>query len=310
MGLDVKINKTMLYSHLCSTQLGIKWNIFVILPHIFFSFQLGAKFWCSKFCKEKHGKVWRGYPALRHLENLLSSPNPAKLEQLPSRKQALIPHQDWWQASHLGLWSPGGYGAGRYPPQATLCPCQSSNARRGQKIIHQLEWWQRFQAAGAAGLHPRAFGRGHGSYGAVGHHLLGLGGAAKLGCAGGSPGPGLQSSGHGLTAGTRKGWDKIQWESFAGHQDYDGHGEQDTRKRSSGRLRHPWHWERLGRASVCRESQQCWSWVLEAPLRNEYLEVYLLWQLTFLVWVSSLALISQRGWTLGSLSFWWCLVFF
>lgn len=197
MGLDVKINKTMLYSHLCSTQLGIKWNIFVILPHIFFSFQLGAKFWCSKFCKEKHGKVWRGYPALRHLGNLLSSPNPARLEQFPSRKQALVPHQDWWQASHLGLWSPGGYGAGRYPPQATSCPCQSSNARRGQKIIHQLEWWQRFQAAGAAGLHPRAFGPGHGSYGAVGHHHLGLGGAAKLGCAGGSPGPGLQSSGHG-----------------------------------------------------------------------------------------------------------------
>lgn len=138
MGLDVKINKTMLYSHLCSTQLGIKWNIFVILPHIFFSFQLGAKFCCSKFCKEKHGKVWRGYPELWQLGNLLSSPNPARLEHFPSRKQALVPHQNWWQASHLGLWSPGGYGAGRYPPQATLCPCQSSNARCGQKIIHQL----------------------------------------------------------------------------------------------------------------------------------------------------------------------------
>lgn len=64
-----------------------------------------------------------------------------------------------------GVWSHGGYGAGRYPPPATLRHCQSSNALHGQKIIRQLDRWQRFRAAGAAGLHPRAFRSGHGSAG-------------------------------------------------------------------------------------------------------------------------------------------------
>lgn len=85
----------MPYSHLCCTEVSIKFNIFVMLPRIFFSFQLGAKFWCSKFCKEKHGKVWRGCPTLQHLGNLLSSPSPARLERFPSRRKALVPHRNW-----------------------------------------------------------------------------------------------------------------------------------------------------------------------------------------------------------------------
>lgn len=47
------------------------------------------------------------------------------------------------------------------------------------------------RTAGAGGLHHWALRPGHGSYEAVGHHLLGLREAAKPGCAGDSPGLGL-----------------------------------------------------------------------------------------------------------------------
>lgn len=171
MGLDVKMSTTMPYSRLCSTELSIKFNIIVVLPHIFFLvFNLGQNFDVQSFVKKSMERAGGG-----ELGNLLPSPNPASIEHFPSRRKALVPQQKWWQASRRG-----GYSVGRCPSQAARCHCQSSNALHRQKIVHQLEWWQGFQAAGAGGLHPGPFRPGHSSYRAVGHHLLGLGGAGKL----------------------------------------------------------------------------------------------------------------------------------
>ena len=52
MGLDVKMNKTMLCSHLCSTELSTKFNIFIISHHCFCRFSAG--------CKSVQDSFWTG----------------------------------------------------------------------------------------------------------------------------------------------------------------------------------------------------------------------------------------------------------
>ena len=57
----MKINRTMPYSHLCSTEFSMKLNIFVTLPHNFFSvFNLVQNFGVQSSVKKSVERSGRG----------------------------------------------------------------------------------------------------------------------------------------------------------------------------------------------------------------------------------------------------------